>query len=100
MTAGFPVQGDADLLVDDPASTASPCDCRPHQGVYCPEGDGLVRLYDRAVRLNHQYDDRRPLNIAIFTLSVHWGLDRPATLLALLNKPLELASQSGGSRIR
>ncbi len=83
-------QEDADLPVDL-ASEASPCDCQPHQGVYCPEGDGLIRLYDRAVRLSHQYGDRRPLNIAVFTLSVHWGLDRPATLLALLNKPWEVS---------
>ena len=82
----------ADSTIGDPL-LASSCDCRPHRGVYCPEGEGLIRLYDRAVRLNHQYRDRQSLNIAIVTLSVHWGLDRPATLLALLNKPWELASR-------
>ncbi len=75
--------------IGDPQLAFS-CDCRPHTGVYCPEGDGLIRLYDRAGRLDHQYGDRLPVNIAVFTLSVHWGLDRPATLLALLNKPWEV----------
>ena len=81
----------AGSTIGDPL-LASSCDCQPQTGVYCPEGEGLVRLYDRAVRLNHQYGDRLPLNIAVVTLSVHWGLDRPSTLLALLNKPWELAS--------
>jgi hypothetical protein len=95
-------QGDIDLLwYRLLLSEASSCDCRPHQGVYCPEGDGLIRLYDRAIRLNHQYGDRLSVNISVFTLSVHWGLDRPSTLLALLNKPWELASPvQSGTRIR
>ncbi len=79
---------------EDTASrvAVSSCDCRPHLGVYCPEGETLVRLYDQAVRPSVcQYDDRLSLNIAIRTLSVHWGLDRPSTLLALLNKAWELA---------
>ena len=82
------------------ASSPATCACRPQTGVYCPEGEGLIRLYDRAVRLNHQYGDRLPLNIAILTLSVHWGLDRPSTLLALLNKPWELASPAVQSATR
>lgn len=91
----------AALTTGDPL-LASSCDCRPRIGVYCPEGEGLVRLYDRAVRLNHQYGYRQPLNIAVFTLSVHWSLDRPSTLLALLNKPWALPSPTvqSGTRIR
>ena len=88
--------------VDRQSPDASSCECQPDRGVYCSEGEGLVRLYVRAVRLNHQYGDRLSVNIAVFTLSVHWGLDRPATLLALLNKPWELASPAvqSGTRIR
>ena len=77
-------RGDASLPL---SPEASPCDCQPHQGVYCSEGESLVRLYVQAVQLNDRYGDRLPLNVAVFALSVHWGLDRPATLLALLNKP-------------
>ena len=83
MTGFASVQGDADLPND--TSRVSPCDC--HQGVYCPTGYELVRSYARAAHLNDRYGDRLPLNIAVFALSVHWGLDRPDTLLALLNRP-------------
>ena len=79
------VQGDVNLLSNQITSEASPCDCHPAHGDYCSLGEGLVRSYVEAVCLNDQYGDRLPFNIAVFTLSVHWGLDRAATLLALLN---------------
>ena len=91
------VQGDVNLLSNQITSEASPCDCHPHTGVYCPEGEGLVRLYVETVRINDHHGDRLPLNIAVFTLSVHWGLDRAATLLALLNKPWVDRASAWGS---
>ena len=40
-----------------------------------------------AVRVNHQYCDRIPLNVAVGALGDHWGLTRKETLLVLLKQP-------------
>ena len=84
MTGFAPPRGDIGL--PPPIASVSPCGCHPVYGEYCSLGEGLVGSYVEAVWLNDQYGDRLPFNIAVFTLSVHWGLDRAATLLALLNK--------------
>ena len=91
-----------DIIIPTRSSdTVSPCGCHPARGVYCSLGEGWVRTYVDTVRLNDHYGDRLPLNIAVFTLSVHWGLDRAATLIALLNKPcFDRASAWGSVDVR
>ncbi len=69
-------------------SSRTSCTCRPHTGEeYCQEGVDLLALYGRAVRINHQYCDRIPLNVAVGALAEHWGLNRKETLLVLLKQP-------------
>ena len=84
MTGFAPPRGDTDLPTR--SSEVSPCGCHPARGVYCSLAEGLVRAYVDTVDLNDHYGDRLPLNIAVFTLSIHWGFDRAATLIALLSK--------------
>ena len=86
MTGFAPPRGDTDLPTRS-SDTVSPCGCHPSHADYCSLGEGLVRSYVETVRLNDHYGDRLPLNIAVFALSVHWGFDRAATLVALLSKP-------------
>lgn len=59
------------------------CDCDPNYEEYCDAGWGLVRLYDRAVRVLHQYRDRIPINHAVTALATHWGWERGDTNRAL-----------------
>ena len=69
-------------------SSRTSCTCQPHTGEeYCQEGVDLLALYARAVRINHQYGDRIPLNVAVGALGDHWGLTRKETLLVLLKQP-------------
>ncbi len=69
-------------------SSRTSCTCQPHTGIeYCQEGVDLLALYARAVRVNHQYGDRIPLNVAVGALGDHWGLTRKETLLVLLKQP-------------
>ena len=82
MTGFAPPRGDTDLPTR--SSEVSPCGC--HRGAYCLEGETLARLYVSALGVDDQFGDRLPLNIAVFHLSIHWGLNRLSTLLALLNK--------------
>ena len=88
-------RGDIDLPTTS-SDTVSPCGC--HRGDYCPEGETLARLYVSALGVDDQFGDRIPLNIAVFHLSIHWGLNRLSTLLALMKQPwLGRASASGKS---
>ncbi len=81
-------------------SSRTSCVCRPHTGAeYCQEGVDLLALYGRAVRINHQYCDRIPLNVAVGALGDHWGLNRKETLLVLPKQPWEGVGKGGGDII-
>ena len=76
------------------------CDCQPHTGEeYCQEGVELLALYGRAVRINHQFCDRIPLNNAVAGLMAHWDLNRKDTLVCLMKQPWDFVAGQEPRRI-